>query len=397
MVLPVNPAALEKLAAPGSLAYPLTIRETTGGSRQIVLRGRSLPHRGVEFPSEQRVQIDYHPGNPQAEAQVLGPKWGPTTLRGRWSDAFLDSQGNGALLFNFPPLGIAGRALVGVGTVGGPTFQAGGSVPGSIGEAQRARAIRDAVYMIQRGGQKLRVEWGSIVRYGHLVRFTPSHAREEDISWEMEFEWQGDSDAPLKIRTKAPLDPAGLLAKILAAIQKFLDEANAVLAQILGAQLMLQSKITAIASAVTGLIQLVQGFVNLALVPAQILGTLQQALTSIMLAIRDLIATIRGLFSFELATKNGGSPAAANLAAEAAAAILYQARLLGIDMALTLQKLTDLAGDEVLATVQITADQTLRDVAAQYYGEPSSWQRIADYNELSTSRPAAGTIIRVPR
>lgn len=393
MVLPVNPLARAKMDIAPSTAFPFTIREATGDSRMIVLRGRSLPFQGVSWPSEQRVNVKYFAGSPVGQAQVLGPKWLDTSVRGRWSDQWMSDPQHSVLLYNFPPIGAAGRP--GTGVLGGKTFPSAGAVPEA--KAQRARAVRDAFYLVQRAGQLLRVEWGSLVRYGFMRNFDPDHDREEDIHWEATFEWIGDTDAPPRVRPPLALDAPGILAAIVAALQAFLDAMNALLAQALGLALAIQQRITQIGQLVTGVINALTQIVNLVFVPADLLGTLRQQLTSVVLAVRDLLSTLRGIPAGMGATAAGGSPRDANLADEFAALLAHNTALLGERMVTLTRQLDELEVPEIIGVFTAPGDITLRDVANRFYGNPDGWQRIADYNDFASSIVPRGTLIRIPR
>lgn len=48
--------------------------------------GNQMPFQPFEWGGEQRLVKDYYPGNPEAVVQVLGPKEGPLTIKGRWKD-----------------------------------------------------------------------------------------------------------------------------------------------------------------------------------------------------------------------------------------------------------------------------------------------------------------------
>src|SRR5690606_21640253 len=202
------------------MSLPLIIEEVTGPKRSITLRGRSLPYQEVSWGGEQRVNINFHAGNPVATAQVVGPTYKPTVLKGTWKDTFLNAtpaedvatyvqyevgtEENSPILLNFPSINIFEP-----GTVGGATFTSGGSVEGSKQQAKTARAVRDAFELIRRSGQLLRVEWGSLVRYGYLTNTTFTHTRgaETDIGWELEFEWIGDTHTPPRVTKSQTFEP----------------------------------------------------------------------------------------------------------------------------------------------------------------------------------------------
>jgi len=394
MPLALNPLTLKNLEATPSQAFPLFIQERTGDARLIVLRGRSLPYRGVAYPSRLRVEVAYFPGQPVGQAQVLGPEWGDTPMRGAWKDVFLHDDESRVTLLGFPRIGSAGKP--GSSEFGGRSFASGGSIPGNIGEARRARTVRDAFYLIQRAGQLLRVEWGSVVRFGFLEEFIPTHDREEDIAWEMTWKWIGDSDAPPKARLRPKLSAPGILAALIAAVQAFLDTIQRALAQIYGAVQLVTQRITRLGSLVTDLINTLSSIVGLALVPAQVFGVLRQQLTSIVLAAKDLVAAVRSVPQGYAARKAGANDNESNLAIAAAAAIAFNARRLGVEAFNARRQIDELSLPEVIGVVAVAEGVTLRDIAREYYGNPGAWTTIADFNGLPASIVPAGTLVRVP-
>lgn len=402
MALPLSPVSQAKLEIAPATAFPLSITEVTGLRRQITLRGRSLPHRGtsggsggVAFPSELRVNVHYFPGNPVGQAQVLGAQWGNTTLTGRWSDAWLDQQGNGPLLINFPPIGAAGQP--GSGVLGGKSFASSNQVTGSLTHAQRARVIRDAFYILQRSGQLLKVEWGSIVRFGFLTEFTPTHEREEDIQWEAEFTWIGETDAQQIPKEKENPAKAKLLATMLAAMQEFVDMVNRFLSQAFGKIATITQKIVKFGNLVTQVLQSLTAAVSLVFVPLDIISTLRQQFASVILAAKDLLDTLRDIPAAYKALKNGQDPVQACLAEEFTAAIAYNAAILGVELAEADRQLKDLESPDLQAVYTATGEETLRDISTRAYGTPAGWVTIAEYNNFKSSIVSSGTIVRIPK
>lgn len=391
----LNPQTLAKLNQPPSQAFPIYISEQSGDARTIILRGRSLPYRGVTWGAEQRVEVKYFPGSPVGQAQVLGPTWSPTTMSGTWKDAFLFDDANAPTLLGFPD--IAGPGRPGTRQFGGKSFISGGGVPGNEGEARRARVVRDAFFSLQRAGQLLRVEWGSIVRFGFIKRFDPKHDREEDIGWEIEFQWIGDTFAARRPLPKPKINAPGLLALILSAIQSFLDAINTALALLYGAVQLVTQRINKITSLITGFIDAINGLIGLVFVPAEMFGVLKQQLTSIILAVQDLIDTINRIPQAYSALKEGGNPTDVNLATAAAQAIAFNARTLGVDAAEQRDQLTELESPDLLGVVTAPEDTTLIDIATNYYGGPDDWTIIADFNGFSSSFVERGTLVYVPR
>lgn len=396
MVLPVNPAALKKLLPPDSATgFPLIIGETSGQFRQITLRGSSLPFQGVGFGQGLRTDITYFPGNSIGQASVLGANMLDTQMSGRWADAMLTDSGSSAILANFPPITPAGRASA--TTFGGKSFAAIGGLPGGPPAlAERSRTIRDAFYALQEGGQLLKVEWGSIVRYGFIDEFTPTHIREEDIDWEMGFKWTGyglNGPKPKKFTKKTPIS---LLAKILAALREFLNQINTFLIKAYGTILAIQSKIMAVAQAIVGIINAIESVVGLAFAPLEIYGTLKQQFTSIVLAIRDLIATIRSIPSAYASLFDKRPSSDSELECELTAAIAYNAAKLAEECYVSITDLDLFLTADIRAVYTVNGSETLRDISTKIFGVPTQWTRIAEFNNLSSSIVRAGTVLMIP-
>ena len=393
MPLSLNPRALAKLDEPGTPAFPVVIRELTGPSRQIVLQGRSLPYRGVAWEGEQRMEIKWYPGNPVGTAQVLGAKYMPTTMEGMWKDVFLQQQDSRAALANFPAVSGPGRP--GSRVVGGKSFQSAGSVP--QGYAEKARTLRDAFSLLQKSGQLLRVEWASMARYGFLRRARFEHQNESDIRWELEFEWLGETDAQPRPRLIPKLDPLGLLARIVKALQSALDALNRALALVYGSVQIITQGIRRLGALVTGFITAIQGFIELLFIPSEIFGVAKQQLTSIALAAKDLVNSIRGTPAAYQKRKDGGDPNGVNAAAGIAAAVLFNTQRLGITAADAANELDDIDSPEILGVFTATGQETLRDVSTRFYGSPANWSLIKEFNGLPSSQVPRGTVLQIPR
>lgn len=385
-----TPALLRDIEGGATLSYPLIIQEVTGLSRQITLRGRSLPFRGVEFPSELRVNTKYFPGNPIGQAQVLGATWEDTLITGRWADHLIGDDFSSPKLHNFPPLSFGAS----IGSVGGSSFQSAGTVP--EGSVKKIRVLIDAFYMLQRGGSLLKVSWGQIARYGFIKRFAPSFKRVDEADWEIEFTWIGDTDAPQKFATTSP-DPLGLLQQAMRALQEFLNKMNEALLFAYGNVLRVTQLIRKVGFLITSFIDTVNGFANLLFVPAQIFGTVMQQIASIKTAIQDLVATLRSVPAAYSAKKSGANQEQVNEAEELIGTILLNALQLGLDIQEIADRLAGAVGDHLLGIVVTQSQQTLRDIARQYYGSSDAWTIIADYNGISGSLVPAGSVIRVPR
>jgi LysM repeat protein len=56
------------------------------GDTKLVLVGNLMPFQPFEWDGEQRLITNYYAGNPEPVVQVLGPKEGPVTIKGRLKD-----------------------------------------------------------------------------------------------------------------------------------------------------------------------------------------------------------------------------------------------------------------------------------------------------------------------
>ncbi len=380
------------------MTFPFVVSEQTGPRRSIVLTGRSLPYQGVSWGGTQRLNVNYFPGNPVGVAQVIGGTYKPTTITGKWKDQFLLGGQTGAAntnaprLFGFPAV----SALTSSAIRGGTTFVSAGTVGGAQ-FASRARVVRDAFELIRRSGQLLRVEWGSLVRYGFLTDTNFDHDREEDIGYEFEFTWIGDTDAQPVVRTRQTLDPLSTTKQFLARAQQLLDALLRALAVADNLVRRVQQSIRRIGSLVTDLAGILERFATLALVPVDIIGNLRQQYTAIVLAVRDLVRTIRSIPPAYQALQAGAGPTTANVEVSFALIIANNAAVLGELAVQQRLEIDALQSDFLLGIYVSPGGVTLRDVATQFYGAPTAWPTIAEFNGLPGSRLPVGTVVRVPR
>jgi hypothetical protein len=399
MPLPLSLLAQAQLDAVGVTAPPFTIRETTGPKRQVTLRGRSLPYRGVEFSGEQRVEAKYFPGNPVATAQVLGHQFLPTTIRGIWKDAYLADEDSRAELRGYPP--VAATARPGSGFAGGPSFASSGAIPGSTGYAESARVLRDALEQIKRSGQLVRVEWGSLVRYGFVKRTTWTHGDptggEGDIAWEIEFLWIGDTNSVPRPQVPDRLDPSNLAAKLAGQLQDALDATRAGVAAVYANVLPVSQALFKLASVASLALGMLENVLGLVFVPADLLGVLEQQLASVATAAKELADTVRSVPAAYQTSEGGGTSLDANAANAVAAAILANTLQLGLVAADGQEQLVKQGTPEILGFVTATGLETLRDLAFRFYQDASQWVAIYTYNGLTSSQLVRGQRVVIPR
>ena len=374
-----------------SVAYNMLIEEREGLRRSIVLRGRSLPYQGVAFPSQQRADINYFPGNPVAQSQVNGPVWLDTTMNGRWSDMYLWDDLNAATLVNFPAL--QSQAQPRSQQVAGNTFSSGSTVPNQF--ARTARALRDACYRINRSGSLLRMEWGSIVRFGFLREFTPTHDREEDIEWEFLWEWTGDTESQPVPRPQSE-DMTSLLKRIIGKIQDVLDALQNPIYFAEEWIRRLTGPIIQLGQYVEELLGTLERISTYALSPLEIFGTLKATYTGIKLAANDMLSTFTDVSAALLAAVKVDASEISY-----ANAIQAATRKLLVDLAAECRLATETVEKFDTPTVRtvltLQQGQTLRDVALDEYGSAASWRLIADFNGFESSVLPGGTLVRVPQ
>lgn len=387
------------------MAFPLRVIETSGALREVVLRGRALPYQGATWEGDQRVPISWMPGNPTGVAQVLGATYKPTTFSGKWKDRFLSNipgasgSSGPALISNFPPLGPALASEF--GDRAAPTFVSGGpagtSVPSEIlgVPATKARVLRDCFEAIRLGGQLLRVQWGSITRYGFLSNASFAHDREEDIAFELEFSWIGETSGQPEIKERAEdrLNFLQFIRSVLQKLSNLLNQAFALLQRAALALKAVQQLIRKVSSLVSSLVDVYRKLAELIFFPFELIQEARSLLTEIRQTIQDL----KGELGFvPAAYSNGLDPVEKNIATGIAQAILAAAKELGVEVILQFIGLGAAASPDLLGTVIADGSATLRDLSTQFYKTPNNWTKIADYNDLPTSLPARGTIVYIP-
>lgn len=376
------------------MAFPFVIAETNGLKRTIILRGRSLPRQPITFGGEQTVVVDYFAGNPVAYAQVIGPRYLPTECSGEWNDIFLYEDANAPILLGFPPISAAGKPQPpqGGGIAGGATFTSGGATAGAQ-SAYLARTARDAMELIRRSGAVLRVEWGSIVRYGFLTRAVFPHKREQDIGFEMEFQWIGDTDAqPIAVPK---------VANVLG----FLKGLNALLDSILNALLTADyllnqffqsftAPISALINLLAGITETLSKMLSQTLNPFDIVASIRAAAIGLKLAVMDLIALFDRNRSALKGRDNPTAQAFLQAAEDEARRLLLELAFLCAERE---RELETFISKQVQATHVVVAGQNLRGISLIHYGRPENWTDIADFNGLSGSLVTPGRLLRIPK
>lgn len=366
----------------------LAIEEVTG-DLSVVLRGRSMPYRGVEWGVEQRIKTDWYPGNPVASQQILGPQEGKTVLKGMWKDRFIR-----------------------------------GSI--EVSGADTPRFATDAVQLfhrICRAGRLLRVSYLAEVRVGYLRKFVPTYDRAQDVAWEMEFEWQGREDQVFVREEEAPSSPRtgfdlfSALQDAVAAVAAVVSLANAWVAGIVSA-------INEIGDSIAGLTRLLEVAATLTSLPSTLIGAITAQVAAIVRQVTSLLRQIlspRGTVTpvAQLVAKPAISPTSRKASAAGSGSRRGQAppasavanttrferarRAVGraasnIAAYAQTEEARILARVSPATTVVVTVSeqQSLYSLSTKYYGSPDYAGYIAAVNRLGSGNVAAGTQIRIP-
>ena len=375
------------------MSFPFIVRQTNLPARVIVLSGRSLPYRGVSWGGRQAIDLNWFPGNPVGVVQVIGAQLASTTITGKWKDIFLSgpqNEGSRGQLLNFPQL--QGAATPTGNERAGNTFAAAGSVAAQF--AERARALRDAFELLRKEGQQVKVEWGSIVRYGFITSTLFPHDREEDIDYEIEFTFTGETDSQPVPKFKIP-DLLGLLKKLLALLDRVID---VLLQAIFNAQNFLRritQTINKIGSFVTQLIEALEKIASFVFAPADILGTIRSNLVAIRLTARDALRRM-DQSSAALEASFTGNPLAVSQAETWQQTLRRRLHELGAEAAQQQAEIDQILVPQLLGVIVMPTGKTLRDISSEFYGTPNNWRAISDFNGFGGSLVPVGTVVRIP-
>lgn len=376
-------------------AFPVVIQQTEVPLRTVILKGRARPYRPVAWNASQRVAIEYFPGNPVAISQVIGPTFDPMTFNGTWKDIFLNvpSGTEGVTLINFPTL--APQAVPESGLAGGNTFIAGSNFPGEQ-DARLARVVRDAIDLLRKEGVPVRIEWGSLVRFGFITSTSFPHLREEDIEWEFEFQPTGDTDAQ-----PIPLPETANLLSFLQALRQLLERIlNAVLSALFRAQQFLQRVtqfINFIGSFVTELLDALSRLASFIFAPVDVLASLRANLRNIRNAIRDLLQELAEIGEARLEAAAIGNPSDVALNQQAQNDLRAAAVELGAEATRQEIQLEEFLTQELEGVITVPATVTTADISNQIFGNPNNALVIAQFNGLSGTIVPVGTVLRIPK
>lgn len=336
----------------GPLATQILMQGQSPGF--IVLEGRSLPYRPISFEGKQRVKTTWYAGNTVATQQVMGPTEEPTIINGVWRDKYLGNN-----------------------------------------TARNLAALFDQV---RRAGSLVRVSWGrsatqggpSFQREGIITRtkFTPD--RPQDVAWEVEFTWRGQTEVVAPVISAAPAsNPRDGFADLRSKVEDLIDATKAFInGKVIGIPFQALQNINngvdqlenvigilgsgasapaTLAAMTAATAERLIGVASLASETAQGVRDDYESLDDLMLVPYD--DAIFGLRTRTTKIENMRSSTAAKESA---------AQISGA--------LADQLFPEVIAEERPAIGSDLRDLAAKYYGDPDLWYIIASFNNLFSSK-----------
>ena len=355
------------------------IREVTGDNHNLTLEGRCLPYRPVSFAGSMRAEFTWYPGNPVATVQMLGAKEEATSINGMWKDRFIRT---------FTDTG----APVVEGRTGVARFD--GAVLDDV------RSICRVVDGFRMRGQLLEVGWDEITRHGILTSFKQTWQRREDVEWEMEFQWvsRGEPATPIAFGTDIP--QVDIAAKMQAAISTLSTALQSPFALVTTVESQLEASMGVLTSAGAALEDLANKAAAAAMTPMEVAKSTLATFQTIEQEAENIDATLQSRPARALRSAASVADVTQEEALEAEGykrgarvatrAVRSSAAQQGQELAAATTRQPN------IRTVIARQDQDLRDISNQFYGTPTEWRRLADYNHLSGSRLDAGTIVLVP-
>ena len=372
--------------------------------RSITLHGRSLPFQGVGWGTKQRVDINYFPGNPVAISQVIGPTWDDTKIQGRWSDIFLQLDEHAPELTGFNTLAPGVTLLTRTDTLapgvtqlsGTDTYVSGGALPPQ--RARTAAAVRDAFYSITRQGQPLRVEWNSLVRYGFIGEFVPTHDRQQDIDWTIRFEWVGDT----YVQPAPAPESKDMVSTVKSVIDQIADVIDFIRSQrelVEAYRLEFEEFVEGINAFARDLLSTLERLIRtrFPVTPEDLFGSTKGSLSGIVKAVRDMLAHFETeAAGVKIARVTGGNAADVAVIDGLQREFRRLAARLAAKCRSEQATIDRFSSPKIRVIVRPFDGATLRDISLQEFGTPDNWRAIQEFNGFPDSLIPPGTVVRVP-
>lgn len=403
----------------GAQTPSLVIKELNGPRRQVTLRGRALPFRGsVKFAVEQNIDEGKYTGYPRKNQTVLGATEADTEMNGVWHDRFIGDADDDSVAF-LVAFADTSNAVSEDNTI-------------DIGFAQsKLRTAKDLVDIfedIAYNGRALRVTWAHIVRLGRIARFEHTWLNLHDVEWKVTFKWIG-RDEQVGLPSPARTTLVGVSEAFRAAATdvhdatnfdgltelspSFADRVDVIVGRVEGAIAEMTNAVEQRIESVSNTVDaLRRGLAIAAFVRDQaqnLLDTFDAIAYPAMLALQDPGTVVPDGLTFEalsdvdigranaLIAATLGVPVGKAMAAacQNRAAVRLARKMKHVAARQRFAAIRQLEA-ESLGAVILRDHQDLRDLAAEWYGNPEDWEQIRKFNGLSTVSPPAGTMVFIP-
>lgn len=364
---------------------PLFIEQQAGRKRSIVLDGRGLPNPdGVRWGTEQRAEVTWLPGSPDAVAQFFGPKQKDMTITGRWGDAVM-----------------SGGIPTCVVKVDGRQYTS----------AMEAAQLLDLVCA---EGILLRVQYESEVRYGYLKNWEYGPFAQgrttARVDWQATFEWLSRGARPAAPALPNQMGTSTLsnrLAILVQQVEATYDKMTGVADELRDAMSNAVGKLRSIADTAN---QTAYSWVQRAASAADTAQATIGLTGEVAAAAGDLYRAAQSTIAAEAAALQAGAEQTAQVGglqidpplgttltvARDARDMVSHARDLA-DLADAVRAQTEAAlAESEPQIVYARRGEDLRDIAQQTLGSADAWRDIAAQNGLVGSEVEPGTPILIP-
>lgn len=358
-------------------AGPFTIRELSGDLRVITLVSRALPYRPYTLKTDQRVELTWLPGSPEATSTILGAKESPTQITGMWKTKYLDTS---------------------------LTANTGESPPFRLNSEGVFTAIEavDITDSFVRLGQLLEVTWLTQTRLGHLRSFEKRWLNRNDVEWTMDFEWISRGEIPgpaVFITTQTSSDAVGEARAAFNVIDEIPFPTN------FGLTTPFVTTVTEftrnLQDAIFDLESSIVSSTNRFLTPAQttrgLISTFRSIEDEADLMVGFLNSQVAGNMNTNTEVEDNQSFAEVLEAERFRRALIVWVLQLKRRATENRDQLTDQIAGELAGTFKATEGQDLRDVSRLFYKTPFEWRRIMTFNNLRTAELQAGQTVLVPK
>lgn len=362
----------------------LTFDELGGRRRKVELSGRCAPEE-IEFGIEQRNDLDWPQGSPDATCQIGGPQLKPITLSNIWRDRYM--------------LGANPDGVARVGFNGQPGPQ-----------VASAETLAETFFEMCAHGQQIRLSWGRHVRYGiiHEFDWKPVRMKEgaggtvHDISWTLEFVVTGMQSSPSPASLPAQTGVNSFASQLTDKAQTLRDLVDNPPEEIRNGDILsrVRDQVSLIEDRAQQAKDAVAGFTSSIMSASQsVRRTLGLAAASVSDA-RALVESTQEQVYREL---NGYTDVAQATAGEGIAAAAW-ARQLGEEGGTVKSRAVEFRGEsqqkldfDTIATHRVRSGEDLYIISSKFYNTRDGWQRIMLYNGLDSPEVTVGLELLIPR